>query len=124
MVFYNFVRLSEITTEQEFNKNGNSSQGTTAEDYRKADEYLNEMANRTGGRLYQASTTANLAQAFSNIAAELREYYSLGYYPKEESKTAGKKHRIKVRVDKDGLVVRARDSYVVGGKDKKDKKGK
>jgi VWFA-related protein len=101
-----------------------SSQGTSAEDYRRADTYLNEMANRTGGRLYQANTTANLAQAFSNIAAELREYYSLGYYPKEEAKTAGKKHRLKVRVDKDDLVVRARDSYVVGGKEKKDKRGK
>lgn len=101
-----------------------SSQGTSAEDYRRADTYLNEMANRTGGRLYQATTTANLAQAFSSIAAELREYYNLGYYPKEEAKIAGKKHRLKVRVDKDGLVVRARDSYVVGDKDKKDKKRK
>ncbi len=100
-----------------------SSQGTSAEDYRRADAYLNDMADRTGGRLYQASTTANLAQAFSNIAAELREYYSLGYYPTEKAKEA-KRHRIKVRVDKDGLVVRARDSYVVGDKNKKDKKGK
>lgn len=100
-----------------------SSQGTSTEDYRKADQYLNDMATRTGGRLYQASTTANLAQAFSNIASELREYYSLGYYPTEKSKEA-KSHKIKVRVDREGLVVRARDSYVVGGKDKKDKKRK
>ncbi len=88
-----------------------SGQGTSAEDYRKADEYLNQMADRTGGRLYQASTTANLALAFSNIAAELREYYSLGYYPKEDAKT-GKKRKIKVRVTQTGLVVRARDGYV------------
>lgn len=88
--------------------------GTTAEDYRKAEEYLNEMANRTGGRVYQASTGANLAQAFSNIAAELREYYSIGYYPKEDAKTK-KTRRIKVRVDKDGAVVRARESYVKKG---------
>jgi VWFA-related protein len=100
-----------------------SSQGSSAEDYRRADQYLHDMADRTGGRLYQASTTANLAQAFSNIAAELREYYSLGYYPTEKSKEA-KSHKIKVRVDKEGLVVRARQSYAVGGKDKKDKKGK
>ncbi len=88
-----------------------SSQGTSAEDYRKADEYLNQMADRTGGRLYKASTTANLALVFSNIAAELREYYSLGYYPKEDAKT-GKKRKIKVRVTQTGLVVRARDGYV------------
>ena len=85
--------------------------GTTAEDYRKAEEYLNEMANRTGGRVYEASTGANLAQAFSNIASELREYYSIGYYPKENAKTK-KTRRLKVRVDKDGAVVRARESYV------------
>lgn len=95
-----------------------SSQGTSAEDYRKADEYLNQMADRTGGRLYKASTTANLASAFSNIAAELREYYSLGYYPKEDAKT-GKKRKIKVRVTQTGLVVKARDGYVVGKKAEK-----
>ena len=92
-----------------------SSQGTSAEDYRRADEYLNQMADRTGGRLYKASTTANLAAAFSNIAAELREYYSLGYYPKIEI-NAGKKRKIKVRVDQTGAVVRARDGYIVGKK--------
>ncbi|MDQ6789023.1 MAG: VWA domain-containing protein [Acidobacteriota bacterium] len=86
--------------------------GTTAEDYKKAEEYLNEMANRTGGRVYQASDAGNLALAFSNIAGELREYYSLGYYPKDNSKS-GRIRRIKVRVNRDGAVVRARDSYVI-----------
>jgi Ca-activated chloride channel family protein len=94
-----------------------SDQGTSPEDYRKAGEYLNELANRTSGRLYKASSTANLALAFSNIAAELRQYYSLGYYPKAEGKTGGKR-KIKVRVNQEGLVVRARDFYIVGKKNK------
>ncbi|HEX8287497.1 MAG TPA: VWA domain-containing protein [Pyrinomonadaceae bacterium] len=94
------------------------SQGTTAEEYRKAGEYLNEMALRTGGRVFQADTTANLSQAFSNIAAELREFYSIGYYPTDEA-DAGKKRKIKVRVNKEGLAVRARDSYIVGRKEEK-----
>lgn len=94
------------------------TKGTTAEDYKKAGDYLIEMADRSGGRLFMADTGANLLTAFSRIAAELREYYSIGYYPKEESKN-GKKHKIKVKVDKDGLVVRAKDSYVVGEKEKK-----
>lgn len=97
------------------------SKGTTAQDYQKAGEYLNEMANRSGGRLYMADTGANLVTAFSKIASELREYYSIGYYPKEESKN-GKKHKIKVKVDRDGLVVRAKDSYVVGQKQVKGEK--
>lgn len=97
------------------------SKGTTAEDYQKAGEYLSEMANRSGGRIYQADTGANLVTAFSKIAAELREYYSIGYYPKEESKN-GKKHKIKVKVDNKDLVVRAKDSYVVGQKQVKSEK--
>ena len=89
-----------------------NQQGTSAEDYRKAGEYLNELANLTGGRLYQASSTGNLAQAFSNIASELREFYSIGYYPKND-KQNGKKRRIKVKVDRQNISVRARDSYSV-----------
>jgi Ca-activated chloride channel homolog len=96
------------------------SKGTRAEDYQKAGAYLDEMALRSGGRIFLADTGANLMTAFSKIAAELREYYSIGYYPKEESKN-GKKHKIKVKVDKDGLVVRAKDSYVVGQKVKSEK---
>jgi len=98
-----------------------NSQGTSTEDYRKAGEYLSDLADRTGGRVYKASTTANLALAFSRIAAELRQFYSLGYYPKEESK-AGSKRKIKVRVNGQGMVVRARDFYIVGKKEKKDGK--
>jgi VWFA-related protein len=85
-------------------------QGTTIEDYRKAHEYLDELANRTSGRIYRADNTSNLALAFSNIANELRQTYSLGYYP-DEGKSV-KKRRLKVRVDQKGAVVRARDSYV------------
>ena len=70
------------------------------------------MADRTGGRIYLASTLGNLADAFSKIASELREFYSLGYYPKQD-RVAGKTTTIKVRVDQPGLVVRAREGYVV-----------
>jgi len=97
-----------------------NDKGTTAEEYKKASEYLNELANRTGGRLYKASTILNLSDAFSKIAGELREYYSLGYYPKEEA-NIGKKHKLKVRVDRTGVVVKARDSYVLGEKVKSKK---
>lgn len=94
------------------------TQGTTAEDYRKAGEYLNDLANRTSGRVYQAQTTVNLARAFSNIAAELRSFYSLGYYPKSELKP-GDRRKIKVKVNRDGTSVQARNFYVVGDKNKK-----
>lgn len=102
-------------------RGGQSSRGTTVEEYQNAEKYLSDMAIHTGGRIYVADTTANLNNAFTKIASELREFYSLGYYPKAEA-TAGKKKKIKVRLNNQtGLSVRARDSYVVG---KKAKKGK
>ncbi len=94
------------------------SKGTTPEEYQKADEYLNEMANRTGGRLYYASTITDLTKSFANIASELREFYSIGYYPNADAKI-GKKRKIKVKVNQQNIAVRARDSYVVGEKEKK-----
>ncbi|MBS1794876.1 MAG: VWA domain-containing protein [Acidobacteria bacterium] len=93
------------------------AKGTTAEEYRKADEYLNEMANRTGGRLYKASTLDNLANAFSFIATELRAYYSLGFYPKNSN--PGMKHKIKVRTERKGIIVKARDGYTTKKKAEK-----
>jgi hypothetical protein len=54
-----------------------------------------------------------LSQSFANIAEELRRQYSLGYYPKTASQ-AGTRKQIKVRVLRPDLVVRARDSYIVG----------
>lgn len=95
-----------------------SSQGTSAEDYRIAEAYLNDLANRTGGHLYEANTTVNLSRAFSSIAAELREFYSVGYYLPEGTK-AGEKRRVKVEVDREKVSIKARESYTVGKKVKK-----
>jgi VWFA-related protein len=95
-----------------------SSQGTSAEDYSRAEQYLNDLANRTGGRFYEASTTDNLTHAFSSIAAELREFYSLGYYLPEGAEE-GAKRKIKIEVDREKVSVKARDSYTVGKKVKK-----
>ena len=89
-----------------------NSRGTTVEEYQKAAEYLDQLAMRTGGRRYEASTLVNLADAYSKIASELREFYSLGYYPKED-RVAGKTTSIKVHVDQPGLVVRTREGYLV-----------
>lgn len=95
-----------------------SGQGTSAEDYRRAEEYLDDLANRTGGQVYEASTTGNLSRAFSSIAAELREFYSLGYYLPEGAEE-GAKRKIKVVVDQEKVLVKARESYTVGKKAKK-----
>jgi VWFA-related protein len=97
-----------------------SDRGTSAEDYRRAEEYLNQLALRTGGRIYLADSFGNLSGAFSKIASELREYYSLGFYPPDEE-GAGKLRKLKVRVDKPDVAVKSRDSYVLGSRTKKRK---
>lgn len=91
--------------------------GTTAEEYKFAEEYLNQLALRTGGTIYMATTVGDLNRAFANIASELREFYSLGYYPSSEE-IPGKMRRIKVKVDQAGVAIRARDGYVVPKKKK------
>ena len=94
-----------------------SDQGTTPEEYKRAEEYLDKLATFTGGRMYLASTTMNLADAFSKIASELREFYSLGYYPKAD-RVSGKNTTIRVKVDQAGMVVKTRDGYIVPKKTK------
>jgi len=92
-----------------------SSQGTSPEEYRHAEEYLDQLSMRTGGRKYTASSLMNLADAYAKIASELREFYSIGYYPKKD-RVSGKKTTIKVRIDQLGLVVKSREGYLIRSK--------
>jgi VWFA-related protein len=87
------------------------SPGSTLADYKRADRYLNELADKTGARLYQANDRTQLNEAFSRIAEELRRQYSLGYYP-GTSTQEGERRTIKVQVDQPDLAVRARASYI------------
>src|SRR5438034_3882971 len=103
------------TTQQTYNIPANGGApipGTTKADYDRADRYLHALADKTGGRLYQANDTAQLAQAFNRIAEELRRQYTLGYYPKTDNVDGHERHQIKVRVRQPNLAVKARDSYV------------
>lgn len=85
--------------------------GEREEDYKKANDFLNELANLTGGRVDKVSSTTNLNQAFARIANELRKIYSLGFYPGDKKKV-GVRYGLKVRVYRPNLLVRARNSYV------------
>lgn len=92
---------------------GGGTNGSSPEDYRRANAYLNDLANKTGARLFRADTTHDLSQSFASIAEELRRQYSLGYYPKTTAQT-GTRRQLRVRVMRPNLVVRARDSYITG----------
>jgi VWFA-related protein len=78
--------------------------------YKLADDYLNEMANTSGGRLVRADTNAMLPRAFQQIAEELRTQYSLGYYPTNPERS-GKYRKIRVRTTRKDVAVRARPGY-------------
>ena len=88
-----------------------SSQGTTAQEYQKGVEYLDQLSQRTGGRMYEASSLGNLSEAYTRIASELREFYSIAYYPKDE-RLSGKTATVKVKVDQPGLSVRSRETFI------------
>ena len=107
--------FGKSTSTQTYNvpvNNGVPLPGTTKADYDRADRYLHALADMTGGRLYQAHDTAQLAQAFAGIAEELRRQYSLGYYPKTDDVGSSERREIKVRVRQPGVAVKARNSYV------------
>ena len=87
---------------------------STAGEYALGRQYLNELADVTGGRVFRPeSTPGGLTVAFEGIAEELRRQYSVGYIPKDQGKP-GQRKQIIVRVDRPNLVLRARDSYIVG----------
>jgi Ca-activated chloride channel homolog len=88
--------------------------GRTAQEYAVGKKYVEELADYTGGRVFRPeSTPGGLTRAFEGIAEELRRQYSIGYVPEGNAK-AGQRKQIKVRVDRPNLIVRSRDSYIVG----------
>lgn len=88
--------------------------GNSAAEYQRGRQYLNDLAAYTGGRVFRPeSTPGGLSAAFEGIAEELRRQYSIGYVPKDEGKQ-GQRKDIKVRVNMPNVIVRSRDSYIVG----------
>jgi Ca-activated chloride channel family protein len=69
---------------------------------------LRRIAEETGGGYFELVKTADLAPTFSQVIQELRSHYLLGFAP---TMLDGKLHKLAVRVDKPGMIVRARKSY-------------
>ena len=77
------------------------------------DKYLQQLADKTGGRYFKAGDVNTIRQSFAGVAEELRRQYMIGYYPKEPSQPA-QERKIKVKVNRKGVAVRARRSYTYG----------
>lgn len=79
--------------------------------YLTADSYLKSLAEKSGGRLLRADTLGSLPDAFSQIAAELRTQYMLGYYPLKKERDE-RYRRIKVATTRKNVALRARPGYL------------
>jgi VWFA-related protein len=78
--------------------------------YESARRELREMADKTGGRVYPVKDLQQLEPAYSQIAAELRTYYSMSYYPTNEKRN-GKWRTLRVKVNRPGFVAKTRPGY-------------
>jgi hypothetical protein len=79
--------------------------------YSTADQYLQTLAEKSGGRLLRADTLDSLPVAFAQIAAELRTQYMLGYYPLNKEKD-DRYRKIKVTSARKNVILRARPGYL------------
>jgi len=84
--------------------------GVFSDEYRRAATFLADVAERSGARLYEAETLGDLDRAFASIAEELRHQYALSYYPTNAARD-GSLRRIRVRVARPDVIVRARKGY-------------
>lgn len=94
---------------------GQTSAGGSRQDYETGRRYLETLARNSGGRSFEARN--DLTAAFTGIAEELRRQYSIGYYPANIGQK-GERKQMRVRVMRPNLIVRAKNSYIVGENEK------
>jgi VWFA-related protein len=109
--------LGAIITGGSINMGGGGMGGPGNAEYARGRQYLETLARNSGGRSFEAQSMSNLETAFTGIAEELRRQYSLGYYPENVGKLGDRK-QIKIRVMRPAVVVRAKNSYIVGQTDR------
>ena len=83
--------------------------GQNVSPIQRPDPGLPRIAGETGGGYFELTRAADLPSTFSKVADELHRQYALGFEPPELD---GKSHRLEVRIKRDGLLARARRSYV------------
>src|SRR5579871_2448906 len=74
---------------------------------------LQQMADETGGRLFEVSKKQNVAEIYNQIAEELRAQYRLGYTP-DQATAADGYHQLELTTHRKDLIVQTRDGYYTG----------
>jgi VWFA-related protein len=75
-------------------------------------DFLPELIEATGGRLFRVEGTDDLGPTFVGILEEFRLRYLVSYSPRGVSKEGW--HKLDVRVKRRGVTVRARPGYLAG----------
>ena len=70
---------------------------------------LRRIADETGGGYFELQKTDELAPTFTRVATELRSQYLIGFAP---IALDNRVHKLEVKVNKPGMTVRARKSYL------------
>jgi Ca-activated chloride channel homolog len=78
--------------------------------YSAARTRLQNLADRSGGRLNEIQRLDQMARLYAEVAADLRALYTVAYQPHPHSQD-GKWREIKIEVDQPNLVVRTRPGY-------------
>src|SRR6266542_953695 len=73
-------------------------------------KYLQQLAERTGGRYFMAADANTISRSFAEVAEELRRQYVLGYHPNVGAQK-GRERKIQVKVNRERVAVRARSPY-------------
>lgn len=77
-----------------------------------AESLLEQIANRSGGRIFLPLETSDLASAYEQIAEELRTQYIVTYSPQPKL-VAGERRRVRVLVAPGGYDIATRAEYTV-----------
>jgi VWFA-related protein len=96
---------------------GNNGGGYPSGNSKDGKKVLERMANETGGRMFEVSKKDDAASIYTQIAAELRAQYRLGYTPDAATASDGY-HQIDLSLkkadQKKDYTIQTRDGYYTG----------
>ena len=80
--------------------------------YQEAREQLQAIADTCGTTMFKADRIEDLEGAYARVAAELRNLYTIGFYP-TDAKERGAWHELAVTIHRPGFTARTRRGYYV-----------
>jgi hypothetical protein len=91
--------------------------------YQRADAFLEDIAEKSGGKVYRSDSLFSLPVAFEKVAEDIKAQLWLGYYPSNtkqantkqaNTKQDGQYRKLEIKVNRKNAAVRARPGYRAG----------